>query len=73
VTGGRNAYFPLIRYRTGDWGRIDPSEACECGDKMPRILDLEGRQPVLYHTIEGKWVNNRDITAALQRFWFLAA
>jgi hypothetical protein len=35
---------------------------------MPRILDLEGRQPVLYHTTEGKWVNNRDITAALQKF-----
>ncbi len=68
ITGGRNAYFPLIRYRTGDWGRLDPSEACECGDTMPRILDLEGRQPVLYHTAEGKWVNNRDITAALQRF-----
>nr|MDO8086679.1 hypothetical protein [Candidatus Sigynarchaeum springense] len=68
VTGGRNAYFPLIRYRTGDWGRIDASEDCECGDKMPRILDLEGRQPVLYHTTEGKWVNNRDITAVLQGF-----
>ncbi|MBN2153309.1 MAG: phenylacetate--CoA ligase family protein, partial [Candidatus Lokiarchaeota archaeon] len=68
VTGGRNAYFPLIRYRTGDWGRIDLTEDCECGDKMPRILDLEGRQPVLYHTTEGNWVNNRDITAALQRF-----
>lgn len=68
VTGGRNPYFPLIRYRTGDWGRLDVSETCECGDKMPRILDLEGRQPVLYHTAGGKWVNNRDITAALQRF-----
>ncbi len=68
ITGGRNPYFPLIRYRTGDWGRLDFSEVCECGDTMPRILDLEGRQPVLYHTTAGKWVNNRDITAALQKF-----
>jgi hypothetical protein len=35
---------------------------------MPRIHDLEGRQPVLYHTPEGKWINNRDITAVLEKF-----
>nr|MDO8110968.1 AMP-binding protein [Candidatus Sigynarchaeota archaeon] len=68
ITGGRNPYFPLIRYRTGDWGRLDFSTTCECGDKMPRIVDLEGRMPVLYHTPSGNWINNRDITAVLDRF-----
>ncbi|MFX0099579.1 MAG: hypothetical protein ACFFCS_08355 [Candidatus Hodarchaeota archaeon] len=68
VTGGRNPYFPLIRYRTGDWGRLDTSGECECGDTMPRIYDLEGRMPVLYHTKDQKWINNRDITAVLENF-----
>jgi len=68
ITGGRNPYFPLIRYRTGDWGRLDLSGSCECGDTMPRIFDLEGRMPVLYHVPSGKWINNRDITAVLEHF-----
>src|SRR5271157_572547 len=68
ITGGRNPYFPLIRYRTGDWGRLDLAGMCECGDAMPRIFDLEGRMPVLYQLPSGKWINNRDITAVLERF-----
>ncbi|MBD3186907.1 AMP-binding protein [Candidatus Bathyarchaeota archaeon] len=68
ISGGRNPYFPLIRYRTGDWGRVDRSGTCECGDPMPLIKDLEGRQPILYHTCNGTWINNRDITAVLEQF-----
>src|SRR5262249_33204979 len=45
VTGGRNPLFPLLRYRTGDFGRI-AYDVCPCGDGMPRLLDLEGRAPV---------------------------
>ncbi|MHA1299701.1 MAG: phenylacetate--CoA ligase family protein [Candidatus Helarchaeota archaeon] len=67
VTGGRNPYFPLIRYRTGDWGRIN-YDTCPCGDPMPRILDLEGREPVQFLTIDNKVVNNVDISAALKPF-----
>ncbi len=67
VTGGRNAYFPLIRYRTGDWGRIN-YDKCKCGDPMPRILDLEGREPVQFLTHDKKLVNNADISATLKPF-----
>ncbi|MHA1996734.1 MAG: hypothetical protein ACTSU9_01370 [Promethearchaeota archaeon] len=68
ITGGRNPFFPLIRYRTGDWGKIDFSGTCECGDTMPRIYDLEGRQPIQYHSKDGRWINNRDVTAILESF-----
>ncbi|MFX1453283.1 MAG: phenylacetate--CoA ligase family protein [Promethearchaeota archaeon] len=67
VTGGRNPYFPLIRYRTGDYGRIN-FEICPCGDPMPRIFDLEGREPVQYFTKDHKIINNADISAALKPF-----
>ncbi|HSR12623.1 MAG TPA: hypothetical protein VLS90_14370, partial [Thermodesulfobacteriota bacterium] len=56
VTGGRNPFLPLLRYRTGDWGRID-YERCPCGDPMPRIMDLEGRRPVLFRAVDGSIVN----------------
>ncbi|MCU0291704.1 MAG: AMP-binding protein [Thermoanaerobaculaceae bacterium] len=66
VTGGRNPYLPLLRYRTGDWGRLafDP---CPCGDPMPRILDLEGRRPVLFRAADGTLVNPVDVSRVLRR------
>jgi len=67
VTGGRNPYFPLIRYRTGDWGQLN-YEACPCGDPMPRIFDLEGREPVQFLTDNKEIVNNVDISAILKPF-----
>ena len=67
VTGGRNPYFPLIRYRTGDWGRLG-LEKCPCGDPMPLILDLEGREPVQFATTNKNFINNADITAVLKPF-----
>ncbi len=68
VSGGRNPYFPLVRYRTGDWGRLDRSGTCTCGDAMPRIFDLEGRMPIQYHTTGGKWINDRDISAIMHEY-----
>lgn len=67
VTGGRNPFIPLLRYRTGDWGRID-SAPCSCGDPMPRILDLEGRKPVVFRTVDGAIVNPVDISRVLRDF-----
>jgi phenylacetate-CoA ligase len=67
VTGGRNAFAPLLRYRTGDYGQID-YELCPCGDPMPRLLDLEGRVPVLIRAADGTPVSTVDLSRLLREF-----
>lgn len=67
VSGGRNPFAPLVRYRTGDYGRID-YRPCPCGDPMPRILDLEGRAPILFRASDGTPVSNVDISRLLREF-----
>jgi len=67
VTGGRNPFLPLLRYRTGDWGRIDYAP-CACGDPMPRILELEGRAPVLLRSARGGDVNPVDVSGVLRAY-----
>jgi phenylacetate-CoA ligase len=67
VTGGRNPFLPLLRYRTGDWGRLDFGR-CSCGDPMPRILDLEGRAPVLFRAPGGPIINPVDVSRVLREF-----
>jgi phenylacetate-CoA ligase len=61
LSGGFNPYLPLLRYRTGDWARLDLSDA-----RQPRLLDLEGRAPVVFRTPAGLAVNNIDVTAAFK-------
>jgi phenylacetate-CoA ligase len=65
VTGGRNPFGSLVRYRTGDWGRIDHAP-CACGDPMPRLLELEGRVPVLIRAHDGTPVSNVDLSRILR-------
>ncbi len=60
LTGGFNFCLPLLRYRTGDFGRLGDTPA------GPAILDLEGRRPVRFHTQTGAWINNIDISHALK-------
>jgi phenylacetate-CoA ligase len=67
VTGGRNLFAPLLRYRTGDFGRIDLTP-CPCGDPMPRLLDLEGRDPVLFRSSDGTPVSTVDLSRLLREF-----
>jgi len=70
VTGGRNPFIPLLRYRTGDWGRIDYA-VCPCGDPMPRLIDLEGRAPVRFRaggTKLGDWISAQDVATVLRRY-----
>jgi len=62
VTGGFNDYLPLLRYRTGDYGRL------ELDVDGWFITELEGRPPTQFKTAAGKWLNNVDITHLLQRF-----
>jgi len=62
LTGGFNDYLPLLRYRTGDYGRL----VLDNNDWM--ITDLEGRPPVQFRTDKMHWLNNVDITHLLQPF-----
>ncbi|PTY04501.1 capsule biosynthesis protein CapK [Verrucomicrobia bacterium LW23] len=62
VTGGRNPYLPLVRYRTGDWGSLDFS------GPLPRITQMEGRAPTVFRDENGALVNNVDVTHALRPF-----
>jgi phenylacetate-CoA ligase len=61
-TGGFNSWLPLLRYRTGDHAalRFDGS--------VPVLVGLEGRPPVRFRTVAGEWINNIEVTHALQRF-----
>lgn len=65
VSGGRNPYLPLRRYRTGDWARL-AFEPCACGDPMPRLLELEGRAPVLFRAADGGLVNPVDLARVMR-------
>jgi len=65
VSGGRNPFIPLCRYRTGDFGRLDRA-LCSCGDAMPLIRDLEGRPPVDFRASDGSAVNPVDISRVLR-------
>jgi len=55
----------MVRYRTGDYGRIDHAP-CACGDAMPRLLELEGRVPVLFRAADGTPVSTVDLSRLLR-------
>ena len=60
LTGGFNFCLPLLRYRTGDFASLEP-----CGAE-PMLVGLEGRAPVRFRTLAGEWLNNIEVTHALQ-------
>ncbi len=60
VSGGFNTCLPLLRYRTGDFASL------HAGEGEPVLRDLSGRAPVRYRRADGSWVNNIDVTHALQ-------
>lgn len=43
VTNLHSYAMPIVRYRTGDIGRLD-SGPCPCGRALPRLKSVEGRQ-----------------------------
>ena len=67
VTGGRNPFLPLLRYRTGDHAALDAAP-CPCGDPMPRLVGLEGRAPVHFEAADGTPVNPVDVSRVLRPF-----
>lgn len=70
VSGGRNPFLPMLRYRTGDYGHLDNS-TCACGDPTPRLCDLEGRVPVMMRAADGSFVNPVDFSRILRAFPFV--
>ena len=60
VTGGFNFCLPLLRYRTGDYA------ALAMVDGAPVLVGLAGRRPVRFRTGDGSWINNVDVSHALQ-------
>ncbi|WP_229418202.1 AMP-binding protein [Massilia sp. Root351] len=61
VTGGFNFCLPLLRYRTGDFASL----SFDAASGAPVLVGLSGRSPVRYFA-SGKWINNIDVTHALQ-------
>ncbi|GAB5537506.1 MAG: hypothetical protein Rubg2KO_37550 [Rubricoccaceae bacterium] len=67
VTGGRNPMLHLLRYRTGDVASMAFGR-CECGSSAPRLVDFEGRQPVVLRSASGGVVNPIDVSRILHPF-----
>src|SRR5204863_9036177 len=62
LTGGYNFCLPLLRYRTGDHASL------RFRGTEPVLVGLEGRPPVRFRTTRGEWLNNIEVTHALQRY-----
>ena len=60
LTGGRNPFLPLLRYRTGDYASM------EMRNGTPSLTRFEGRSPVRFRTMDGRWINNIDVATALR-------
>lgn len=59
LTGGRNPFLPLLRYRTGDFASMTWE-----GD-IPRLEQIEGRAPVRFVLPDGSLRNNLEVTRTL--------
>lgn len=60
VTAGENPLLPLVRYRTGDFGRL-----VDVGGRLA-IADLEGREATTFLAADGSRVPSVDLTQHLQ-------
>jgi phenylacetate-CoA ligase len=65
VTGGRNPFLPLVRYRMGDHGRLTTVTLAD-GRSARAILDLEGRAPVSYRAGDGSSLSSVDIARVIR-------
>ena len=70
VTGGRNPFVPLLRYRTGDYGRLGYSRR-RGADPAPRIYDLEARRPARFRAVDGSFVHPVDIGREMREVAFV--
>ncbi len=61
LTGGRNPFLPLLRYRTGDFASL----AWHHG--RATLIGLEGRRPVCFPTAD-RVVHSMEVTRLLRRY-----
>ena len=62
LTGGRNPFLPLLRYRTGDFAALDFTR------QTPSLVEFSGRPPVYFLATDGRIVPSLDINNALRQF-----
>jgi phenylacetate-CoA ligase len=62
LTGGRNPFAPLLRYRTGDFASL----AIDGGKRL--LVDLEGRRPVLFRAAGGRTIHSMEFSRRLRSF-----
>jgi phenylacetate-CoA ligase len=62
LTGGRNPYFPLLRYRTGDYASLQIID----GHRV--LVGLEGREPVEYPVQAGRVIHSMELTRLMRRY-----
>ncbi|MCB1156158.1 MAG: phenylacetate--CoA ligase family protein, partial [Leptospiraceae bacterium] len=67
LSGGRNPYLPLLRYKTGDSALLDRS-SCACGELSLQIKHLEGRKFVLFKNQSGQFINPIDISRIVRNY-----
>jgi phenylacetate-CoA ligase len=62
LTGGRNPFLPLLRYRTGDFA------ALEFSGETPVLVNFTGRPPIFFLATDGRIVPSLDVNNALRQF-----
>lgn len=67
ITGGRNPYLPLLRYKTGDRAAINHAP-CSCGDPMPYLTGMSARKLVIFYNQAGTPVNPIDISRIMRQY-----
>lgn len=67
VSGGRNPYLPLLRYRTGDFARFVRHDARGRAAE-PRLVDLEARAPVVFLAGDGAAVSPVDVGRIIRTY-----
>ena len=61
ATGLLNKDMPLVRYDTGDRGRVEPPGAtCGCGRRLPVLASIEGRSDDVVLTEDGRRIGRLD-------------
>lgn len=70
LTSVRNSILPIIRYRTGDVGRLSFDD-CPCGERSPVLAELSGRVIPLFRLPSGRVFCPTQFREAFGRFAWL--